>query len=391
MRRHWPKIVLLSGFGLVVLIIAFLTVVISRDLPAVPGQVTYQQAQGSWQLSWPGQGQAAIGTLSDGVKATSGGNSPRPIASLAKVITTLVALETESFCGDSETVVRDQIDVDFWRATVAQNGSNLYVVVGEQLTERQMLEALLIVSANNMADSLVRRVFGDQAHYQAAAERWLAENDLLDTRIGADASGLDPGTVSTPSDMVKIGQLALKNPLIADIVRQTSATFPTVGEVKNSNKLLSAGYRGIKTGNSNEALACLLFAEDFAGQTLIGVVMGQQFGTATDAAQALVDSYKQGLTEITIPAGSVVGHYQTPWGQTAVAITVTDLTTQTWPNQQPQITLDAITPPEYGNKNIGTIELGTASAPIRLDDTITQPDIVWRLQNLDHLKWQIKK
>jgi D-alanyl-D-alanine carboxypeptidase (penicillin-binding protein 5/6) len=386
-KHHWGKILLLTGCALIALTFVFLAVVISRNLPAVKGEAVYEREAKPWVLTWPSQGQAAIGTLDGRAQATFGDDTPRPIASTAKVITALVVLDAKPLIGDGETITLDQTDVNFWQNTMLNNGSNLQVAVGEQLTQRQMLEALLLISANNIADSLVRWAFGGQTEYQAAASKWLAENNITNTTIGIDASGLNPSTTSTPSDMVKIGQLALKNTVVSELVQQKSTELPIVGKVDNTNKLLDEGYRGIKTGNSEDALSCLLFAYDYEGKTLVGMVMGQPFGKAADAVRALTESAKQNLTEVTIPSGTVVGGYSTAWGESVQAVTSDSVTARVWPGEQPKITLDDIAPPEYGSRAVGILEFGNTETAIKLSGILPSANLSWRLTHLDQLQW----
>src|SRR5205807_949217 len=97
--------------------------------------------------------------------------------------------------------------------------------------------------------------------------------------VVADASGFSPDTVSTPSELVAIGIAALKNPVIAEIVAQSQAQIPGIpgGIIKNTNLLFGIdGVIGIKTGTTDEAGHCLLFAarygaEDGQKVTIVGV------------------------------------------------------------------------------------------------------------------------
>jgi D-alanyl-D-alanine carboxypeptidase (penicillin-binding protein 5/6) len=138
---------------------------------------------------------------------------------------------------------------------------------------------MLIASDNNMADMLVERVFGSKQAYVSYAQDMLKRMGLSKT-IVADASGFSPQTVSTPSELVAIGIAALKNPVIAEIVAQQQADLPAVGIVQNTNELLGIdGVIGIKTGTTEEAGSCLLFAarvstKDGKPVTLVGVIMG---------------------------------------------------------------------------------------------------------------------
>jgi len=81
-----------------------------------------------------------------------------PIASVTKVMTALVVLQTIR-CSPGEegpAITMTAADVGAYEAGVRVGRSELRVAVGETLTEHQALEALLVGSANNVADALAR-------------------------------------------------------------------------------------------------------------------------------------------------------------------------------------------------------------------------------------------
>src|SRR5690606_21557496 len=147
---------------------------------------------------------------------------------------------------------------------------------------------------------------------------------LQQTKI-ADASGFSSQTVSTPSDMVVIGQKLLEQPVLAAIVAKRQVSLPGVGVVANTNRLLADdGVVGIKTGTTFAAGCCLLFAanhslEDGKTVQIIGVVMGNASANGLLAdARNLLASAKQGFGRIeVVPAGTAFGTVQSAWGQAA--------------------------------------------------------------------------
>src|SRR5207249_2648903 len=83
----------------------------------------------------------------------------------------------------------------------------------------------------------------------------------LDHTTFADVSGVSEQTVSTPADLVRLGQAALDQPVLADIVQQPQVTLPVAGLQYNVNYALGQeGIRGIKTGNIPAIGAVYLFA-----------------------------------------------------------------------------------------------------------------------------------
>lgn len=255
-HRHrgwrWLLILVLAG--------AYGLWAVSRPLPAFEPVAAKQQLKSSAtqsQLAWPAAGQAAVGVVGTDILETRGAQTPAPTASTAKTITALVVLDKKPLAageqGPSYTIT--QQDVSFYRNHAANDGSNLPVTLGQKLSLYQMVQALMLPSANNIADSLAIWTFGSLKEYSAAANSYLKSQGIKNTTVGEDASGLSPTTTSTAADLVKIGQLAMKQPALAEIVAQKEATgLPGVPVIRNVNSLLGqANVVGIKTGNTNQA------------------------------------------------------------------------------------------------------------------------------------------
>jgi D-alanyl-D-alanine carboxypeptidase (penicillin-binding protein 5/6) len=234
------------------------------------------------KLAWPATGEAAVGSVEGGILAISSDTEAlRPTASMAKVIAALAIMEKQPFASGEEgqTYTTTAEDVANMSEYFEEGGSVKPLLIGMKLTQYQAMQRMLIASDNNMADMLVERVFGSKQAYVSYAQDMLKRMGLSKT-IVADASGFSPQTVSTPSELVAIGIAALKNPVIAEIVAQQQADLPAVGIVQNTNELLGIdGVIGIKTGTTEEAGSCLLFAarvstKDGKPVTLVGVIMG---------------------------------------------------------------------------------------------------------------------
>jgi D-alanyl-D-alanine carboxypeptidase (penicillin-binding protein 5/6) len=250
---------------------------------------------------WPEQGQAAI-VLGDGDPAASPGQQPAPIASLAKVMTAYLTLRRHPLSGarNGFTITVTAAEADAVAEEADQGQSVVAVEAGEKLTERQLLEALLIPSGNDIARILATRLAGSEARF--VAEMNAAANGLgMDDTTYTDPSGFDPGTVSTAADQLRVFRQAMRFPAFRRIVSTAAVTLPVVGTVTNFNPLLTAGYAG-KTGSDSAAGGCLaFFTHVTAGghrRTAVGVVMGQGEGSDTEAllaaageaAEQLVDS-----------------------------------------------------------------------------------------------------
>ena len=207
-------------------------------------------------------GQTAIGTLDQGVIKHSDNEVQAPIASITKVITALVLLERKPLqLGEAgDTITLNEKDLQYFNDYYAKLGTVTTVTVGGTMSQYEALEAMLLPSSNNMSDTMIDRYFTSMEDYLLYANDYLQRNGLNNTVV-ADASGFSPGSKSTPSDLIKLGQLALNNPVIREIVAKPFTTISVGGDIPNYNQLINEpDIIGIKPGTTDEAGYCLLFA-----------------------------------------------------------------------------------------------------------------------------------
>jgi serine-type D-Ala-D-Ala carboxypeptidase (penicillin-binding protein 5/6) len=252
-------------------------------------------------VRWPQHGQAAF-VLGNDRPAASRHEQPAAIASLAKVMTAYLTLERYPLSGAEDgftiTVTEAQAQAE------TQDQSVVAVRAGEQLTERQLLEALLIPSGNNIARILATRVAGSEARFVAEMNAEARELGM-DHTIYTDPSGFDPGTVSTAADQLRVFERARRFPVFRQIVSMPSVTLPVAGTLTNFNPLIAEGYAG-KTGSDSAAGGCLAFFTRVrvGGRwlTAVGVVMGQGHGSDTSVILAAAGEAATQLVESVAPA-----------------------------------------------------------------------------------------
>lgn len=267
-------------------------------------EVILKPLQNDVKLAWPAMGQAAIGSVESGLLARSSDKEKlRPMASMAKVITALAILEKQPLKpgqeGQAFLITRN--DIARLNAYLSEGGSVLPILAGMKISQYQAMQRMLIASDNNMADLLVERIFGSQEAYILYAQNMLKRMGLTRT-IVADACGFSPSTVSTPSELILIGIAALKNAVIAKIVAQQKVKLPVTGIIINTNQILGEeGIIGIKTGTTDAAGSCLLFAAHYTNKdkqkgTIVGVIMGDKNHiTLYSDCRTLLASAKQGF------------------------------------------------------------------------------------------------
>ncbi|MDB5166842.1 MAG: peptidase D-alanyl-D-alanine carboxypeptidase 1, D-alanyl-D-alanine carboxypeptidase [Candidatus Saccharibacteria bacterium] len=382
----------------VAVITAYSWFTLSRPFAAVQLQTVYRAstlASTEPSLPWPASGEAAISINGSQLRLNNAEQKAVPTASTAKVMTALCVLDKKPLRGNESgpTLTLTQADVDLYNAYIAKNGSVAAVAVGEKITERQALEALMLPSANNLADSLVIWAFGSMQNYVKYANEKAARLGMHDSYF-ADASGFSPATVSTAEDLVLLGEAALAHGSLATIVKEQTATIPVAGLIRNRNYLLGQnGNIGIKTGNTDEAGGVFLFAADVvpSGQTttvrVVGAIMNApDLRTAMEGSvpfsAAVSNSFE---TDTVIKAGTVIGHYTAPWGQQVDAVAQKDVVILRWKNQKvtPTVSINNVTSTARDKEVVGSVSAKSTYAesqtPVILKGSFTPPSAWWRL------------
>jgi D-alanyl-D-alanine carboxypeptidase (penicillin-binding protein 5/6) len=248
---------------------------------------------------WPAHGQAAF--LRTGHSEVEAGPNQHaaPIASVAKVMAAYLVLRDHPLAlgQDGPTITLTDADVADTDRRHGQEESVVSIAAGEQMTELQALQALLLPSANNIAAVLARWDAGSAERFVVRMNAAARSLGMTHTRY-TDPSGYDDATVSTAADQVLIVDRAMRLPAFASIVATPSATLPVAGTVHNTNTLLGHdGFVGVKTGSTAAAGGCFAFQAirwiDGKRTTITGVVLGQpghdRIAAGLAAAEAMVD------------------------------------------------------------------------------------------------------
>jgi len=321
------------------------------------------------------------------------------MASVAKVMTALVVL-TDKPLRKGETgptlTMTDQ-DVATYKADDADEQSVVAVAAGEQLSEFAALQALLIPSGNNIAETLARWDAGSVEAFVAKMNQRAASLHLTRTTF-ADPAGASFQTVSTPTDLLTMGMAAMQQEVLAQIVSLPEATLPVAGTVYNVNYSLGeSGIIGIKTGSGLNSGANFLFAAaaTIGGLplTLYGSVMGQPtLDAAFKAAEALIGAMQATLTvRKVIAQNDVVATYKTEWGSHSDLVATKDVILIEWPGMYLRQRLDVQTPavdgPVPGGTSAGKLQvvLGDQQVDVALvtAGTLYPPGTVWRLLRIN--------
>jgi D-alanyl-D-alanine carboxypeptidase (penicillin-binding protein 5/6) len=347
---HLLRVVSLALLAVIVLVAAgtgavLATTRLQAAVPPLTPQLTSTAASwaagpaGAAAIAPPDQGSLALAAVFDNAitpLASTDAQTVRPIASVAKTMTALVILETHPVLPGQAglTLTMTQQDVNDYHAIAASGGSYAPVVLGEHLTERDLLIGLMLPSANNFALTAARWIDGSVAAFVSRLNARARALGMRHTHF-ADPDGLDQATTSTAADLLLLGETVIKNDALLSVVSTASSTLPDGTAVQNLNILLGLepGWVGIKTGWTPAAGGCLLFAARrilSAGApplTMVGAVLNQprdgnvdlanpELGGAFDVARASVDNAYMDFSTVRVGPGSipVAGHVFGPWG-----------------------------------------------------------------------------
>lgn len=215
-------------------------------------------------------------------------HTPFKPASTTKVLTALLILE--KFALDEKVV----IDKD----SPFTSGSRIYIIEGEIFTIEQLLNAMLVESANDVAVALAIHHSGSVEAFASAMNAKAKELGALNSNF-ENPSGLDgKNHFSTAYDLALIGKAAMKNETLRSIVKKTSYQIPPSNKqdetryLSNSNKFLysnsNINYKGktidikydivtgIKTGYTTAAGQCFIASATKDGRDLIAVILKSQ-------------------------------------------------------------------------------------------------------------------
>jgi serine-type D-Ala-D-Ala carboxypeptidase (penicillin-binding protein 5/6) len=269
-------------------------VAVAGDLVKLNSALTLRTS-GKSKMPWPATGQASISVAGVGTFGGSGSTKQVPTASVAKAMTAYMIIKDHPLRGHAKKLRVSRAEAMAFRHQLALGQSLVPVRTGEVLTEHQALQALMLASADNVAQILARWDAGSVPAFLKKMNAQAAALGMTHTHY-TDPSGYDKRTRSTVADQMKLANAAMRLPGFQTVVSERTAVIPVAGKIQNFNKLLAEpGVVGIKTGSMSAAGGCLLFAakSTVGGHrvTILGTVLGQRSGRIGDLYQAFASSH----------------------------------------------------------------------------------------------------
>ncbi len=274
------------------------------------------------------QGAVVIDADTGAVRFAHHAQKVLPMASTTKIMTALCAVEQ----GDLDRVYT--VKPEYTRA----EGSSMYLKPGEQLTIRDTLYGLMLMSGNDAALAIAGECGGQEQFVQKMNDK-AKELGLSNTHF-ENPNGLDGETHhTTAQELAELTAATLKNSDFREIVG-TWSTKRAGRMMTNHNKMLKLydGAIGVKTGFTKKCGRCLVSAASRNGRTLIAVTLNDP-DDWKDHAEMLDAAFAQYESVTLHESGAVVGEVPVEGGTEQKASLCADRTIEVWlaPEEREQI------------------------------------------------------
>jgi D-alanyl-D-alanine carboxypeptidase (penicillin-binding protein 5/6) len=239
-----------------------------------------------------------------------GARTRLPIASITKLMTVLVVLD-RARPDELVTVGPDASSV---------GESTVHLRPGERLAVRDLIEAALIQSANDAANALADHVGeGDREAFVELMNAKARALGLRETRF-VRPDGLDvEGHYSSARDVTKLARVAMRSPLVREIVVRRTETIAGGRRLHTWNDLLGSfpGLIGVKTGHTEAAGWCEVAAARGRGLTVYATVLGSptRAGRNEDLAELLAWGLSRYRVVTLVEPGRAYARAEAPYGR----------------------------------------------------------------------------
>jgi len=232
---------------------------------------------------------------------TKAADTRRSTGSTTKIMTARVVLAEKNLNLDRKVTVQKAYS-DY---IVAKGASSAHLIVGDKLTVRQLMWAMLLPSGCDAAYALAD-TYGVGSTRAARVKQFIGQMNAKARLLGLKNTHFDSfdgigngANYSTPRDLTKLASSAMKFSTFRSIVK-TRSTRQKVTTRSGGYRIMSwtntdtllgtySGAIGIKTGSGPAAGYCLVFAATRNGRTVIGTVLDSTSVSqrATDAVRLL--------------------------------------------------------------------------------------------------------
>lgn len=193
-------------------------------------------------------------------------HAQRPIASITKIMTGLLACEASDKIGlDTELTCSAK--------AAGESGSSMNLSEGDKVSLRSCIYGTMLPSGNDAAMVLAESVGGDLDSFIDMMNDKAQDIGMTETVYGNPNGLIDEGNYSTARDMCLLGRYAIQNDLFREVVSTSSITTDDGYYLENHNRLVRMDDRclGIKTGWTTAAGRTLVscFVDWDSGQKVV--------------------------------------------------------------------------------------------------------------------------
>ena len=218
-------------------------------------------------------------------------DTPRPVASVTKVMTILLALEALS---QGRVSLEDEFSIS--QAAAGMGGSQVLLDVGEVQPFSVLLKSAIVGSANDASVAIAEALDGSESVFVERMNERARELGLTNTHF-VNCTGLPAeGQQTTARDVAVMTMAMLSYPTYFDFstvwLDEVDHGDGRITQLTNTNKLIRLydGCDGGKTGSTNEAGYCISATAERGGMRLIAVVLGADTGSERfDIASEMLD------------------------------------------------------------------------------------------------------
>jgi D-alanyl-D-alanine carboxypeptidase (penicillin-binding protein 5/6) len=358
------------------------------------------------QVNMTGKGYSAayvIEPASKRVLFEENAHVPLPTASMAKMMTCIVAMEQ---------IQSGQLKLDTPVTVSARSskigGSQIFAREGQVFPVRTLLAAIMIRSANDAAEMMAEKIGGSAEAFADLMNDKARQLNLKETTF-YDPHGLpnsqDPKRidVSSAHDLAVMGMELMKYPLMREYAKTpwmafTNATY-TSG-LTNPNHMINPKSRdyygdatGIKTGYSAPAGYCITASAKRGDLEIVAVVMGARAASGAEssfeiAARLFNDSFSHWRQLTPLKKGTVVGQVAVADGQTKTiaAVASADVKTLVQRGQESSVNVrfvpGNVTAPVRAGQQVGFIVVNQGAQQIGKVPAVAQTAVekqpLWR-------------
>ena len=218
-------------------------------------------------------------------------NERRPVASVTKIMTILLAMEALE---SGRVSMEDSVTVS--KNAASMGGTQILLDVGETQSFEILLKSMIVGSANDAAVAIAEHLYGSVEQFVAKMNGRAAELGMNDTHF-VNCTGLPAeGHYTTARDVAVMAAELIRRPTYFDYstIWMDEVEHPDgrVTSLTNTNRLtqLYEGCDGVKTGSTSEAGYCMAATAKRGDMRLIAVVLGSETGKIRfDQAAKLLD------------------------------------------------------------------------------------------------------